>query len=151
MRGEKSVQEAKMVMIVSLIVSFVILTFGLVTNQWDLVVFSENKAFFALSLLPLSLALVSYLKLSRIKKSPQKMRATLIRESDERLVALGNEADARTFKILQGALFLAYFGYTFIFPQDVFASAGWWILLILLLGSMVVQSFFRHRTCGSHS
>lgn len=151
MNGEKSIKEAKMMMIVSLIVGIVLLTFGLVSRQLDITFISDNKALLALSLLPLSMAFVSFLKLSRIKRSPQKMRSILIKENDERLVAINNEADAKTFKLLQGTLFLAYFGYTFIFPQEVFASAGWWVLLLLLLGSMLVQGIFRHQLCKSDS
>ncbi|GAA0378404.1 hypothetical protein [Bacillus horti] len=151
MSGEKIVKESKMVMTVSLIVGLALLAVGLVSRQWDIPLLSDNQALFALSLLPLSMAFVSFLKVSRIKNSPQKMRSILIKESDERLVALSNEADAKTFKILQGALFLAYFGYTFIFPQEVFESVGWWILLVLLLGSMLLQGIFRHRIGKSNS
>lgn len=151
MNGEKTVKEAKTVMIVSLIVGFFLMTVGLVFRQWDIALLSNNKALFALSILPLSLAFVSYLKLLRIKKSPQKMRSIIIKENDERLVALNNEADAKTFKILQGIMFLAYFSYTFMLPQEIFKSVGWWTLLILLLGSMLLQGIFRHRICKSNS
>lgn len=151
MNGKKTVKETKIVMIVSLIVGAVLLTVGLVIRQWDIALLSNNKALLALSLLPLSLAFVSFLKLSRIKKSPEKMRSIIIKESDERLVALNNEADAKTFKVLQGMLFLAYFGYTFMFPQEVFESVGWWILIILILSSMLLQGVFRHLICKSNS
>lgn len=151
MSGEKTVKEAKTVMMVSLIVGFVLLTVGLVSRQWDTALINDSKALLALSLLPLSLAFVSFLKLARIKKSPQKMRSIIIKEEDERLVALNNEADAKTFKIIQGLLFLAYFGYTFMFPQEVFESVGWWILIVLLLGSMLMQGIFRHLVSKSNS
>lgn len=151
MSVEKYVKDTKVIMTVSLITGLVLLTTGLVFSQWDMSLISDNKALLALSLLPFSLAFVSLLKLLRIKKSPRKMRNILIKENDERLVALSHEADAKTFKILQGALFLAYFGYTFIFPQEVFQSAGWWILMILLIGSMSIQGIFRHRLCKSNA
>lgn len=151
MSGEKTVKEAKMAMMVSLLVGFVLLTVGLASRQWDIALLSDNKALFALSLLPFGLALASCLKLFRIKNSPQKMRSMMIKENDERLVAMNNEADAKTFKILQGILFLTYFGYTFIFPEEVFKSVGWWILIVLLLGSMLLQGIFRHQMCKSNS
>ncbi|OMF36681.1 hypothetical protein BK133_08520 [Paenibacillus sp. FSL H8-0548] len=151
MSGEKIVKEAKVTMSVSLIVGLVLLLVGLVFRQLDITLISNNKALIALSLLPLSLAFVSFLKLLRIKKSPQKMRSIIIKESDERLVTLNNEADAKTFKLLQGVLFLTYFGYTFIFPHEIFESAGWWILLILLLGSMILQGIYRHLLCENNS
>ncbi|MFS0723565.1 hypothetical protein [Paenibacillus sp. 1P07SE] len=151
MSGEKTVKETKMVMMVSLIVAIILLTAGLASGQLEIALLSDNKALFALSLLPLSLAFVSFMKLSRIKRSPQKMRSVLIKENDERLVALHNEADARTFKIMYGLMFLAYFGYTFLFPQEVFKSAGWWMLIILLLGSMLLQGIFRHQICRTNT
>jgi hypothetical protein len=75
----------------------------------------------------------------RIKKSPNKMKEILVNESDERLVALKNEADAKAFRIVQSALFLAYMGYTLMVPEDIFESVGWWILLVLLFISFISQ------------
>ncbi|MHB8074975.1 hypothetical protein [Desulfosporosinus fructosivorans] len=94
-------------------------------------------AIIALSLTPLAVALAYYVKLLGIKKSPQ---AFIINEIDERLVALKNEADAKTFKIVQGALFLTYMGYTLILPKEVFESVGWWLLMILMLISFISQA-----------
>lgn len=143
--GEKTIKEAKAVIAVSLIAGLLLLAAGLLSKQVDMGWLSANNALLALSLLPLSLAFASFLKLSRIKKSPQKMRSVLIKENDERLVALNHEADSKTLKIVVGALFLAYFGYTFLFPEEVFESAGWWTLLVLLLGTLSLQGVFRHR------
>jgi len=67
------------------------------------------------------------------------MRDTIINENDERLISMKNEADAKSFKIIQGALFLAYMGYTLIVPEDIFESLGWWLLLVLLLFSFISQ------------
>lgn len=61
------------------------------------------------------------------------MKNIIISENDERLIALKNGADAKAFKIVQGALFLSYMGYTLMVPEDIFESVGWWILMILLL------------------
>lgn len=138
-------------MTISLTAGLVLLAVAIVTRQLDVSLTSDNKALWALSLLPFSMAFVSLLKLLRIKQSPQKMRSILIKENDERLVALSNEVDAKTFKIVQGGLFLAYFGYTFAFPQEVFQSAGWWILMLLLIGSMSLQGILRHRLCMNRS
>lgn len=147
MIGEKVVKETKLIMTVSLIAGLVLLIVGLVARQVEIAIISDTKAVLALSLLPLSMAFVSFLKLLRIQKSPQRMKSFLIKESDERLVALSNEADSKTLKILLGALFLAYFGYTFMYPEEVFKSVGWWMLLILLLGAMSLQGIFRHQIC----
>lgn len=149
MRGEKSVRDAKMVMVVSLIIGLILLIVGFLFLSWNITFISDSKALLALSLLPLSMAFVSFLKVSRMRKSPTLMRKISIKENDERLVALNNAADAATFKILQGALFLSYFGYMFMFPEEVFESAGWWMLLTLFLGSMLLQGIFRHQICKS--
>jgi len=139
MNTEKIVKESKVIMLVTLITGIVILAVGVIFNfiKIDLV---NNKAIMALSLTPLSMAFVYYLKLSAIKKSPQKMRDIIITESDERLVAVKNEANSQALKIQQGALFLTYMGYTLMVPGDVFESIGWWILMILLLVSFMSQA-----------
>jgi hypothetical protein len=143
MNNAKIVKETKLIMNVTLIAGIVLLATGILFTQMDIHLISNNKALIALSLLPLSMALVYFLKLSSIKKSPHKMRSILIKENDERLVAIKNEADAKTFKVIQGALFLTYFGYTFIVPEDIFKGAGWWILIILLLASLFLPGMFR--------
>lgn len=143
--GVKTIKEAKAIMTVSLVAGLLLLAAGLLSRQWDMGWLSGNNALVALSLLPLSLAFASFLKLFRIQKSPHQMRSMLIKENDERLVALNHEADSKTLKVVVGALFLAYFGYTFLFPEEVFESAGWWTLLVLLLGTLSLQSVFRHR------
>ncbi|MHA7964909.1 hypothetical protein ACX93W_12255 [Paenibacillus sp. CAU 1782] len=151
MKGEKSIKDAKMIMAAALIAGILLLAAGFVVKAVDSTLFNNHKALMALSLLPLSLALSSFMKLFRLKNSPQAMRKTIIKENDERLIALHNEADAKTFKMLQGLLFLTYFGYTFIYPEEIFVSAGWWILLVLLLGSITIQSLLRHLLCRSNS
>jgi len=73
------------------------------------------------------------------------MKKIIIQESDERLVALKNEADAKALKIIQGSIFLAYMGYTLMVPEDIFESVGWWILLVLTLIAVSVQGFMNSR------
>ena len=76
------------------------------------------------------------------------MRNIIINESDERLVALRNEADAKAFKALQGALFLTYMGYTLMVPEDIFESVGWWIILVLLFISFISQGILFNIVIG---
>lgn len=151
MNNERIVKEAKVIMGVTLIVGIVFLAVGLLFIQLDVSIISNNKALIGLSVIPLSTAIVYFIKLTRIKKSSKKMRSIIIKESDERLVALNNEADAKTFKILKGALFLTYCGYTFMVPEDVFKSVGWWILIIILLGSLFLQGMIRDAICKANS
>jgi hypothetical protein len=67
------------------------------------------------------------------------MKNIIISENDERIVALKNEADARAFKIIQGAIFLSYMGYTLLVPEDIFEAVGWWILMGLLFIAFISQ------------
>ena len=139
MSAEKLVQETKLTIGVSLFVSLALfVTWGIFETTG--ISFSNNKAFLALSLIPFSAALASFLKLMNIKKDPK----MIVSETDERLVAEKNEADAKTLKVLQGVLFLSYLGYTFIIPEDTFTSIGWWITLSVLLFSLFAPFMFRH-------
>jgi len=140
MHTEKIVKEARAIMVVSIIVGVVLLGAGIVFGIMDVGFISNKRALIGLSFIPLSVAFVYYLKLSRIKKSPQKMKNIIISESDERLVALKNEADAKAFKIIQGAIFLSYMGYTLMVPEDILESVGWWILMVLLFITFMSQA-----------
>lgn len=151
MNTEKIVKEARVIMIFCSIVGVLLLGAGIVFSILDVSFISNNGAIVGLSLIPLSVAFVYYLKLSRIKKSPQKMKNILISESDERLVALKNEADAKAFKIIQGTIFFTYMGYTLMVPGDVFESIGWWILMSLLLVSSISQSILTMKVMKNSS
>ncbi|KAF0092519.1 MAG: hypothetical protein FD141_703 [Fusobacteria bacterium] len=73
------------------------------------------------------------------------MKNIIITENDERLVALKNEADARAFKIIQGAIFLSYMGYTILVQEDIFEAVGWWILMGLLFIAFMSQGILAAR------
>ena len=142
MNTEKIAKESKVIMIAALIIGIVLFVVGTIFGLMEANIVSNNKAFIGLSFIPLSVALIYYVKLSKIKKSPQEMRSIIVYENDERLVALKNEVDAKAFKVLQGALFYAYMGYTLIVPDDIFESVGWWILLVLLFISFISKGIF---------
>ena len=137
MNTDKVVRESKTIMLVTLVIGVALLATGIIFKLLEINLLPNNGAIIGLSLTPLAVALAYYVKLLGIKKSPQKF---IINEIDERLVALKNEADAKAFKIVQGALFLTYMGYTLMVPKDVFESVGWWILMILLLISFISQA-----------
>jgi|GEM_PF-719729 hypothetical protein len=139
MNTEKIIKEARAIMLICLAIGIVLLAAGLVLKIAHLNIISNSKALIGLSFIPLSLAMIYYYKIIMIRKNPQKMREIIINESDERLAALKNEVDAKAFKIIRGAILLAYFGYTFIVPADIFESVGWWIILILLILSFLAQ------------
>jgi len=145
MNTEKIVKNAKIMMIVSIGVGILLLILGILFSLTDASFISNNRSLVGLSLIPFSLALVYYIKLSRIKKSPQSMKSIIINESDERLIALKNEADAKSFKIVQATIFLFYMAYTLIVPEDIFESIGWWILLVLLFITFLSQGILSYR------
>lgn len=139
MNTEKIIREYKTIMIATLVVGLVLLAVGIIFTLLNLRLVPNNKAIVGLSFIPLGVALAYWIKLTIIKKSPLKMRDTIINENDERLISMKNEADAKSFKIIQGALFLAYMGYTLMVPEDIFESLGWWLLLVLLFISFISQ------------
>ncbi|HSN66624.1 MAG TPA: hypothetical protein VLS94_08285 [Fusibacter sp.] len=139
MNTQKIVKEAKIIMTIGIIFGAVLLGLGIVFSIMDVSFISNKRALIGLSLLPFSVAFVYYLKLTGIKKTPEKMKNIIINENDERLVALKNEADAKAFKIVQAAIFLSYRGYTLMVPEDIFESVGWWLLIILLFITFISQ------------
>lgn len=139
MNTDKIIREYKAIIIVTLVTGLALLTVGTIFTLVNFRLLPNNKAIVGLSFIPLGVALVYWIKLTLIKKSPLKMRDTIINENDERLISMKNEADAKSFKIVQGALFLAYMGYTLMVPEDIFESLGWWLLLVLLFVSFISQ------------
>ena len=139
MNTEKLVRESKMFMFTGLIIGLLLLVTGIVFKIADVNLITNKKAIIGLSFIPFGWAFVSYLKLSKLRKSPDKVKKMIINETDERLGGLKNEVDAKAFKFLQGSIFLTYMGYTLAVPADVFESIGWWILLALLFASFISQ------------
>lgn len=148
METAKIVKEAKIIMMIGLIIGVILLGAGIIFSILQMNLFPNNRAIIGLSFIPLSVAFIYYLKLLWIKKYPQTIKEIIINESDERLVALKNEADAKAFKILQATIFLVYTGYTLMVPADIFESVGWWILLIILFVSFIAQAIFGVRQRG---
>ena len=145
MNTEKIVKEAKVIMLVCLTIGIMLLGAGILFSFIDVSYIENPRALVGLSFIPLCTAFVYYLKYTKIRNSPQKMKKIIIQESDERLVALKNEADAKVLKIIQGSIFLGYMGYTLMVPEDIFESVGWWILMVLTLVAISVQGFMNSR------
>lgn len=143
MNTEKIVKEARLIMYATLLVGIALLSAGLIFTWIDARIVSNNRALIGLSFIPLSVSLMYYLKLTKIQNDPQKMKAIIISENDERLQALKNEADANAHRLVQSAIFLAYMGYTLMVPADIFESIGWWMLLLLLLLAFISPAVFR--------
>ncbi len=139
MNVEKTVKKTKVVLFSTLIIGVILLLAGILFDLMKINLVPNNKALVGLSFIPLAIALSSYILLTKIKKSPQKMKSYIINENDERLTALRNEADANAFRILLWTIFLTYTGYTLMVPGDIFESVGWWILMLLLLFSFALR------------
>ena len=105
MSAKKIVKETKLTISVSLLVSMALFVTWFIFEIRE-ISFINNKALLALSLIPFSAALASFLKLMKIKKDPK----VLVSETDERLVAEKNEADAKALKLLQEGFVLIVFG-----------------------------------------
>jgi xanthosine utilization system XapX-like protein len=148
MNTEKIIREYKAIIMVTLVIGLALLAVGTIFTLLNLRLVPNNKAIVGLSFIPLGMALAYWIKLTMIRKSPLKMRDTIINENDERLVSMKNEADAKSFKIIQGALFLAYMGYTLMVPEDIFESLGWWLLLVLLFISFISQAIMSRIISG---
>jgi xanthosine utilization system XapX-like protein len=148
MNTEKIIREYKAIIMVTLVIGLALLAVGTIFTLLNLRLVPNNKAIVGLSFIPLGVALAYWIKLTMIRKSPLKMRDTIINENDERLVSMKNEADAKSFKIIQGALFLAYMGYTLMVPEDIFESLGWWLLLVLLFISFISQAIMSRIISG---
>jgi len=146
MKTEKMIKEARIIMIICLIVGAALLGTGIAFRVLDVGFIPNKKALIGLSFIPFSVAFVYFWKLMRIKKTPQKMKNIIITENDERLVALKNEAEAKAFKIVQATIFMSYMGYTLMVPEDIFESVGWWILLGLLFITFMSQGILVAQT-----
>lgn len=149
MNTKRIEKNARRVMYFAIIVGVLLLASGVVIAQLGLYPMINGKSLIALSLLPFAVATVYLTKLLRIKNSTQTMRSTLIKEHDERIVAQKNEVDAKTLKIVQGALFISYMSYSAIVPEHIFESVGWWIVLIILMLSFIAQVILSKKIKGS--
>jgi hypothetical protein len=148
MNTEKMMKESKVIFLISLTVGSVLLLTGIVLLQLGAELTPNDKAFIGLSFIPFGLSFSYFIKYSRIRKSPQSIRKTMLPEIDERLVSIRNEADAKALKVMQGVMFLTYMGYTLIVPGDVFESPAWWILLALLFLSFLSQGILQKIVAG---
>lgn len=136
----KSIKTAQKTMLVTFIIGLALLITGIVLEFFNINIVENTRGLIGLSFIPLAMALFSYIRIDRIKKSPDNIRYLLLYVDDERIQALKNDANARAFKLVHYALFLCYMGYTLIVPADIFEAIGWWILTFLLVLSFGAQS-----------
>lgn len=99
-----------------------------------------NKVLVGLSLIPLSIGLGSAVKIAMLRQNPGELKAMIASLTDERLVGLRNEAEATSNRWLRWLTRLAFFGYTFSLPDEVFVSPGWWIIFCLFCLSYILPT-----------
>ena len=150
MKTSKLIKQSRNLFIATLSVGLALLAAGILLEFYDLPLVENNKALIGLSFLPLSVAVMSLVRILRLRKSPDKMRSIIIHESDERIIAIKNEAYAKAFKLLLGILSIFYFGYTLMFPEDIFETVGWWLLFILFFVGVVSQGVLVAKGMGTH-
>lgn len=154
MRTENLKKEARTIYTLALAAGALLLFAGIMMNVLDLQLLSNNRALIGLSFIPFSVAGVYLWKYYTLKNHPEKIKNIIVSESDERLVQVKNEADAKSFRLTQALIFLAYMGYTFAVPEDIFEAPGWWLLLLLLMfsflgrGILLAAAMKRHDAQG---
>lgn len=151
MNTEKVIKNWKTIVALNLITGLLLLSAGIIFDIYNINIVQNNKALVGLSFIPLAVALCSFVNLLMLKRSPRSMRDIVISETDERLTAIRNEADAKAFRVLRWALLLAFFGYTLMVPSDVFEAIGWWILLVFFFISQFLPAVFYKIGFGKDS
>ena len=136
---KKSREKSVVTLFANLTVGILLVVTGILMFVFDINIIENKKAIIGLSFIPLAAAFVSGFNLIMIKKHLDKMKAIVIAENDERLVAIQNETDATAFRILRWALMLVFFGYTLAIPKDVFESPAWWVVFSFFFMSYVLQ------------
>ena len=82
MNIEKIIKETKVIMIGMMVMGLILLLTGISFDLLDNHIIRNNWAIVGLSFKPVSVALAYYLKLIRIKKSPQKMGENIVSRND---------------------------------------------------------------------
>lgn len=97
----------------ALIVGVILLAAGTAFSMAGINPVSSNKGLIALSLIPLSVALVYFTRFSKPINSSETIKSRVIQETDERLVASRNEKDAQSFNRSSRIIFRLYGIYDF--------------------------------------
>lgn len=139
MNSFSSSKMTKIKIAANLVVGLALVAVGIYLRVTGSNIVENSRAIIGLALIPLGIALYLWLSLVFAKKYPKNMKKVHIMENDERLRAINHRADSTTFRILRWALMLLYYGYTFLTPDDIFESAGWWIVLGFFMVSYLLQ------------
>ena len=136
---KKSKKKLMFNMYLNLVVGILLVIAGILLNVLNIPLIENKKAIIGLSFIPFGISFYSWLNLLLSNKFPKDMKPVIVSENDERLIAIRNEADAITFQILQWALMLTFFGYTFMAPKDIFETPLWWVIFGFYLMSYLLQ------------
>lgn len=136
---KKSKKKLMFNMYANLIVGILLVIAGILLTVLNSPLIENKKAIIGLSFIPFGISFYSWMNLFFTKKFPKGMKPVIVSENDERLITIRNEADAITFQILQWALMITFFGYTFMVPKDIFETPLWWIIFGFFLMSYLLQ------------
>lgn len=131
MNIEKVIRDEKLEIYANLVAGLVILAAGIFFTVSETAVKINEKAIIGLSFIPLAAAFGTAYQLRAIQKHPKETRSMVIAMSDERLAARRNEAEAIAHRLMGWLLRLTFFGYTLMFPADIFETVGWWFITFL--------------------
>jgi hypothetical protein len=142
---EKIVHDTRTKIVASLIAGATLVGAGIVAAVLRPDLSQFGKTLVSLSFIPFAVSLSHWLNICLLRRRPQAMRPFVVAESDERLIAQRNEAEAAASRVMRFALYLTFLGYSLLVPADVFVAAGWWILLALLFVSYALPMFMLYR------
>lgn len=97
---------------------------------------TNNKTLVAISFIPFSLAIAALFKMTQLKRNPW----SYVEESDERIIAAKNKADAISLRVIRYILFLFFLAFMINYPEEIFESLIWWFLLLVSLVTVLLSS-----------
>jgi hypothetical protein len=112
---------------------------GLWSDTLKFVDSSKAKVFFGLTIVAVATAIGPFINYYLLKKNTKEMESLIVAETDERSIAVRNEAYAKTFSILKWVIIYITLAYTFMFPKEAFVSFAWWSIFIIFLTAMIMS------------
>lgn len=135
---------------VNLIIGLILLVTGMTLRTMDISITPNNKALIGVSFIPLATAISKFYRIHSIKKHPKSMNSVIIAENDERLVRQRNESEAITNRIFRRVIYVAFIGYSLVFPSEAFEAVGWWVVLFLFLLAYTLPCIFQFRAASKY-
>jgi hypothetical protein len=117
----------------------IFLLLGLVQSLNIVNITGNAKVLFGLAVFAFCAGIGPFYNFYLLKKDAASMKPIVVSESDERNLTVRNETYARTFSILQWVITYIFFGYTWLFPKEIFVSFGWWSILVIFMSAILIK------------